>query len=143
MAVVSRTVRAAALVLWAAALVLWAFALVLWAAADASAACKPRPKDLTAHLVAMPVLQALDVHSTQRFLRHGHREGNPLMRGFVQKPVALQYSVKVGVGVAQAFTFDAIACRYPGLAVWSARFLTVMMGEVVTDNYVLSHSFLW
>jgi hypothetical protein len=106
--------------------------------ADATAAVpagiSPRPSlTLPALQVTFGALQIMDVVSTRRALNAGLSEGNTVMRGVVDRPLAVA-AVKVGATAATVFLVNRVARKNRAAAILTMVAINSAYSFVVVRN---------
>jgi hypothetical protein len=96
-----------------------------------------RPSILVPLYVSFGVMQALDVHSTQRALAGGGVEGNPMMKGIVGSPLAMT-ALKAGTSAGIILLTEKVRKRHPVAAIAMMVTLNSAYAMVVSRNYSIS-----
>ena len=88
---------------------------------------------LTSLYVSFVALEALDVFSTMRGMRHGHREANPLMRGVAGNSMAMA-SVKAGAAASTILLVRQVARKNRVAAIAMMVGMNTALSVVVARN---------
>jgi hypothetical protein len=78
-------------------------------------------------------LEALDVFSTMRGIRHGHAEANPLMRGVAGSPMAMT-AVKAGAAASTILLVRQVARKNRVAAIAMMAAMNTALSVVVVRN---------
>lgn len=93
-----------------------------------------KPKSLVPLYISFSALQAADVHATVRALRHGAREGNPVIRGIADHPAAF-LAAKAAAGATTIWLTEKLRKKHPKAALGLMIALNAAMAAVVASNY--------
>jgi hypothetical protein len=88
---------------------------------------------LTSLQVSFVALEALDVFSTMRGMRHGYTEANPLMRGVAGSPVAMA-TVKAGAAASTILLVRQVARKNRVAAIAMMAAMNTALSLVVARN---------
>jgi len=88
---------------------------------------------LTSLQVSFVALEALDVFSTMRGMRHGHTEANPLMRGVAGNPMAMA-TVKAGAAASTILLVRQVGRKNRVAAIAMMAAMNTALSVVVARN---------
>jgi len=88
---------------------------------------------LTSLQVSFVALEALDVFSTMRAMRHGHSEANPLMRGVAGNSIAMA-TVKAGAAASTILLVRQVARKNRVAAIAMMIGMNTALSVVVARN---------
>ena len=94
-----------------------------------------RPGALMPLYGSFAALQGLDIYTTRRAIERGGQEGNPIMRGAVERDSTMIAVKAAGSVVAIWATERLWKKKRPKLAIASGIVLNVVSGLVVMNNY--------